>query len=203
VQSTAQPMLCMPSPLGEFIQVETHGVEMRIIDYTLSRMKAQKQASTKKFSQQPDHLLFSDLDKDPDLFNGLSTISYQYDIYRQMKELVQKKYQATTDKTKSATVSTATSLRRPHVFDHAAALDECIWMTYCPTTNALWLWYCLKFILIPKLNSPLFRKISTLKRTLTTLAVSLHQQVIVQEGTATLEEWYLDNKCHFVDFSCL
>ncbi|XP_062575539.1 uncharacterized protein LOC134237467 [Saccostrea cucullata] len=59
--------------LGQTFQVESHGVHVSIIDFTLSRLD--KDGCT----------IFTDLSTDESLFEG--TGDYQFDIYRKMREL--------------------------------------------------------------------------------------------------------------------
>ncbi|XP_022339342.2 uncharacterized protein LOC111134522 [Crassostrea virginica] len=59
--------------LGQTFQVESHGVQVSIIDFTLSRLD--KDGCT----------VFTDLSTDDSLFEGSG--DYQFDIYRKMKDL--------------------------------------------------------------------------------------------------------------------
>ncbi|CAH0552866.1 unnamed protein product [Brassicogethes aeneus] len=57
---------------GKVLEVETHGVEVAIIDFTLSRIEFD------------GVVIFNDLSQDPDLFTA--TGDYQFEIYRQMQK---------------------------------------------------------------------------------------------------------------------
>lgn len=71
LQSTRESQICYKLD-GEDFCVSSDGVQVTIIDYTLSRMMFQK------------NVHYNDLANDEELFK--STGDYQFDIYRMMKD---------------------------------------------------------------------------------------------------------------------
>ncbi len=160
------------------IDILTHGVEIKIIDYTLSRMKPSNILYYCKIhialivlDPSTEKCIYSDLENDPEIFQGDASVNYQYEIYRLMKQIVHSNYCAS---------STNESGISP-------------WSQYCPKTNALWIWYNMKFVLSPKISS--FKKVQALKKIFTEMTSTLYDQVVI--GRASLHEWYMNNRKHF------
>ena len=123
-----------------------------------------------------DKCLFSDLDSDPEIFQGDTNVNFQYEMYRIMKNLV---YKNAADKQNPPSSSGVSP-----------------WSFYCPKTNAAWIWFIMKYILTPKLAT--FKKITALKKSFIQLTNSLHDDIVfAEESSCSLKQWYLNNKNSF------
>lgn len=84
------------------------GIKTTIIDFTLSRLRTS------------DTTLFHDLKKDPSLFTGDADVDHQFEVYRQMRERIQR------------------------------LGEQEDWSTFEPATNVLWCLYLLRKLLYEK-----------------------------------------------------
>ena len=110
-------------------------------------------------------------------------------MYRIMRRLIYENAEKLKNETKTKK-ETDIGMAREETSSNQASP----WSFYCPKTNAAWIWFIMKYILIPKLAS--LKKIAAVKKKVfLELTKSLHDKVM--EGEVSLHDWYWQNQRHF------